>query len=128
LSSDGLLYRLCDKHAAELVRASDHDFFAKIASRARLAPSTGPGWTTAILFDLEGELRAPREKLLVACSAVLKALDEHHQDEHPYPISKTIPEELGGWRTVFLPQPVNWIATQDEARSCPEGRRREGSF
>ncbi len=61
-------------------------------------------------MDLGNYLHEPLERLLIASSAVLKALDEHHRDERPDRHLDQLPDTLGSLRTLFLTPPANWIA------------------
>lgn len=113
LSLHGILYRLCQAHAATLASVRGMESFSvAVEDRARRAPASGPGWVAKIVIDLAEHLHQPQERLLVASSAVLKALDEHHRDERPDRHLDQFSDSQGGLQTLFLTPPANWIAEQ----------------
>lgn len=125
------LFRLCNAHAGVLDTALDSEdgrgFLDRIDHRAgRALASSYSDWSAALCMVLEEFSSAPRRDLLLACAAVLRALDRHHRDASLSVLARHVerlPRELSGELTAFLPPPENPIETRvPDARRLDRGR------
>ncbi len=117
LTLHAVLYRLCEAHAGTLGSCLNRTVWVERAqateNRTRSRQSRYPDtWIANLRTQLRELEDADAKPLLVACSGVLRALDDHHkrQQARVHFCTADLPDELGRGQTVFLAPPANPIA------------------